>query len=208
MWKNGLETMAKIHQIDIDKYDFPNLPRSAANEPPAAYEIARYEGMLELGMRPNADPIILEAWDYLKKNMPATGSRRLCWGDSRPGNVIWKDLVPVAMIDWEIAGIGDPLTDLAWWFWVDHCNSVGLGAEKMTGVPDYNEAYEHWHKITGLPIDDIAYYELFVLVRFSIIMERKLVHMVADDPNFAEMESHPVKFIKPLMDICKAKQAV
>lgn len=207
MWNNGLDTMAKIHKIDIAKYDFPNLPRSKANEAPAAYEIARYEDMMKEGMRPNADPIITEAWGYLKDNMPAEGPRRLCWGDSRPGNVIWKDLAPIAMIDWEIAGIGDPLTDLAWWFWIDYCNSVGIGGEKMTGIPEFSDGYQRWHEITGLPIDNIAYYELFVLVRFAIIMERKLVHMIPDDPNFADMESHPVKFIKQQMEICKAKQA-
>lgn len=208
MWHNGLSTMAKIHQIDITKYDLPTLPRSADDESPIMHEIRRYEGMMAQGMRDNADPIILEAWQFLKDNMPKDGPRVLCWGDSRCGNVIWRDLAPVAMIDWEIAAIGDPLTDLAWWFWIDHCNCVGLGVEKMSGVPDYDDAYQQWHEMTGLPIDNIAYYELFVLVRFSIIMERKLVHMMLEDPNFADMVSHPVQFIQPLMDKCKARLGV
>ena len=208
MWSNGLTTMANIHNIDISQYDLPSLPRSASNEPPVAHEIARYEGMMAQGMRDCADPIILEAWQFSKDNIPQDGPRLLCWGDSRPGNVIWKDLEPIAMIDWEIAAIGDPLTDLAWWFWIDHCNSVGLGVEKMSGVPDYDEAYQQWHKITGLPIDNIAYFELFVLVRFCIIMERKMVHMMQDDPNFATHVSHPVQFIQPLMDKCKQKMGM
>lgn len=203
MWSNGLTTIANIHKIDISQYDLPSLPRSAANEPPSAYEIDRYEGMIAEGMRDNADPIILQAWQFVKEHIPKDGPRVLCWGDSRPGNVIWKDLAPVAMIDWEIAGIGDPLSDLAWWFWVDHCNCVGLGVEKMTGVPDYDDAYQQWHELTGLPIDNIAYFELSVIVRFSIIMERKLVHMMLEDPNFGTMASHPVQFIQPLLDKCK-----
>ena len=207
MWHNGLVTMANIHKIDICKYNLSSLLESAADESPMAHEFKRYDGMMAQGMRPNADPIITEAWQYLKDNMPKDGTRGLVWGDSRPGNVIWKDLKPIAMIDWEIASIGDPLSDLAWWFWIDHCNSVGLGAEKMTGLPEFSDAFQEWHKLTGLPIDDIAYYELFVLVRFAIIMERKLVHMIPVDPNFAEMESHPVQFIQPLMDICKQKLA-
>ena len=204
MWTNGLEVMARIHQIDISKYDLPTLPQSKPDEPPVAHEIARYEGIMGMGMRDNADPIILEAWQFLKDTIPQDGPRRLCWGDSRPGNIIWRDLKPVAMIDWEIAAIGDPLTDLAWYFWIDHCNSVGLGVPKMPGVPDYNDAYRHWSKLTGLPIDHVAWYELFVLVRFCIIMERKLVFMVRQDPNFADMVSHPVQFVQPLMDAVKA----
>jgi aminoglycoside phosphotransferase (APT) family kinase protein len=203
MWHNGLTTMAKIHQIDIRQYDLPSLEESPADQSPLAHEITRYESMMKQGMREKADPIILEAWQYLKDNLPTDGPRRLVWGDSRPGNVIWKDLQPIAMIDWEIACIGDPLCDLTWWFWIDHCNSVGLGAEKMTGIPDYNDAYQEWHKLTGLPINNAAYFELFTIVRFAIIMERKLVHMLDLDPAVATHESHPVQFIQPLMDICK-----
>ena len=202
MWRNGLEVMARIHCIDLDKHELPNLPAAAADESPLAHEIRRYDGIIATGMRDNADPIILEAWEFLKTGAPQFGPRRLCWGDSRPGNVIWRDLKPVAIIDWEIASIGDPLMDLTWWFWIDHCNSVGLGAEKMSGLPEYADAYQHWHDITGLPIDNAPYYELLAVVRFAIIMERKLVFMVKQDPNFAGMVSHPVQFIAPLMEAC------
>lgn len=117
--------------------------------------------------------------------------------------MIWRDLKPVAVIDWEMASIGDPQMDLAWWFWIDHCNSVGLGTEKMSGLPEFSDAYQQWHEITGLPIDDIAYYELFCVVRFAIIMERKLLAAQKVAPDFATMESHPVKFIEPLMKACQ-----
>lgn len=207
MWHNGLTTMAKIHQIDIRQYDLPSLEESPSDQSPLTHEIARYESMMKQGMREKADPMILEAWQYIKDNLPATGPRTLVWGDSRPGNVIFKDLKPIAMIDWEIACIGDPLSDLTWWFWIDHCNSVGLGADKMTGIPDYAEAYQEWHELTGLPIDNVAYYELFTIVRFSIILERKYVHMLDLDPGVATHVSHPIQFLKPLMDICKQKLA-
>lgn len=202
MWRNGLETMARIHQIDIDRYEVPGLPRSAPDESPIAHELRRYDGIIASGMRDTADPIILESWQFVKDNAPKTGARRLCWGDSRCGNVIWRDLQPVAVIDWEIANIGDPQQDLAWWFWIDHCNSVGLGAEKMSGIPDFADAYRHWSGITGLPIDQMAYYELCCVLRFAIIMERKLLHYGKLDPNMAEMPCYPVNFIAPLMDAC------
>ncbi len=205
MWGNGLKTLAKIHSIDMTKYDVPGLPRSADNEPSIAHELRKFDGIIVQGMRDNADPMILQAWQFLKENVPSTGDRGLCWGDSRPGNVIWGDLAPIAIIDWEMASIGDRQMDLAWWFWVDHCNAVGLGAEKLTGIPEFSDAYQQWHEITGLSIDNIAYYELFCVVRFAIVMERKLVFMTQQDPNYGEMVSHPVQFIEPLMDICKAQ---
>lgn len=200
MWNNGFQTLAKIHQIDIEQYDLSMLPGSAVEDSPVLHEVKKFDSMLALGLRDNADPIIEKAWNILKDNMPASGVRRLCWGDSRVGNIIWDGIEPAAVIDWEMASMGDPLMDIAWWFWVDHCNSVGLGTEKMTGLPEFNDAYRQWHDLTGLPIDNVVYYELFCVVRFAIIMERKFIHLTLQDPNFADLPNHAVQFIQPLMD--------
>ncbi|MFK7732764.1 MAG: phosphotransferase family protein [Pseudomonadales bacterium] len=202
MWNHGLDLLVDIHSLPVEAFDQIGLPQAAMDESPAAHELRQYERLLELGIRDSADPIIEQAWTFIKNNAPQAGARRLCWGDSRPGNIIYKDLKPVAVLDWELASIGNPLTDLAWYFWIDHTNSVGLGAEKMTGVPDYNEAYQRWSEATGLPIDDMPWYELFVMWRFAVIMEKKMMAMAKVDANFADFPNHASPLVAPLLEKC------
>lgn len=190
MWQSGLDVLAQIHRVDISAYDLPSLPQAASDEPPAMLEMRKYLRLLELGVRDSADPNINIATKLLQDTMPQDGPRTLCWGDSRPGNIIYQNLKPAAVVDWELANIGDPLTDLAWYYWIDHCNSVGLGTEKMSGIPDYMDGYKYWQSLTGLPIDNIAWYELFVLWRFAIIMEKKMMAMTLVDANFADFPNH------------------
>lgn len=204
LWTNGLNTIARIHQIPLDKLPLDSLPAAADDEPPAAHEMRKYARLLELGIRDSADPVIREAWNYLQATVPNSGSRCLCWGDSRPGNMIFSELAPVAVVDWELANIGDPQSDIAWYFWIDHCNSVGLGTDKMSGVPDYDEAYQQWHQLTGLPIDHMAWYELFVVWRFAVIMEKKMIAMTKVDANFADFPNHACPSLQALLDKCRS----
>lgn len=199
MWNSGFTTMAKIHSVDVNKYDLPTIPQSKPDEAPAAHEMLKYQRLLELGLRDCADPIIHTCWKLLQETLPKNGSRRLCWGDSRPGNIIFKDLKPAAIVDWELATIGDPQTDIAWYFWIDHVNSVGLGTDKMSGIPDFDAAYQQWSELTGLPIDDVAWYELFVLWRFTVIMEKKFIAAAKTDSNFLEFPNYAAAMLPTLM---------
>jgi aminoglycoside phosphotransferase (APT) family kinase protein len=115
--------------------------------------------------------------DYINANAPSGGDRRLCWGDARVGNIIWKDLKPAAVIDWEMVNIGDPVQEVAWWYWIDYVNSVGLGLERLQGLPSLGELYASWHALTGLSTEHSDYYDLFALVRYAIILEKKFIAM-------------------------------
>ena len=200
MWNNGLGALAAIHRIDLDKHDFGRLPQARGNEPLVAVELAKFDSMFKPDLRATADPQILTAWNYLVENTPKTSQRGLCWGDSRVGNIIWRNLEPVAIIDWEMANIGDPLSDLAWWVWIDHCNSVGLGAEKIPGLPEATEIYADWQRQTGRSLDNIAYFELFTVVRYAIILELKFIAMKKANPDAGTIPNFVVPFIADLLD--------
>ncbi len=206
MWNNGLDTLAAIHKIDLAKHDFSRLPRAESGEPTIANELRKFDSMYTPEIRESADPMILTAWDYVTKNPPRSEKALLCWGDSRVGNVIWRDLKPVAVIDWEMANIADPLSDLAWWVWIDKCNSEGLGAPALVGVPQPRELYERWAERTGLSIANIPYFELLTVVRYSIILELKFRSMQAANPDAGTIPNFTVPYLPPLIEA--AKQSV
>lgn len=201
MWRNGLETVARIHQIDLERHDTDYIPAPAADASPAQHEIDKFEGLISDDIRERLSPVLLEAAQYIHDNAPADGPRRLCWGDSRPGNVIWKDLKPNAVIDWEMASIGDPLQDVAWWFWIDYVNSVGLGLERLSGLPSLEEHYAQWHELTGLPTDHSAYYDLFCVVRYAIILEKKFVAM--EKARLGTIENFCTPIVEERLAVCR-----
>lgn len=204
MWANGIETLAKIHQIDVSEYDhISKLPRPEPGTSPIQHEVNKTEALFDMDTIEDVAPALLEGLRYIQDNMPTDTPLRLCWGDSRPGNVIWDNLKPAAVIDWEMANISDPLIDVSWWYWIDYINSVGLGAERPSGLPTRPELYKRWNELTGLPTDNSLLYDLFNVVRYGVILERKfkaMVEMGMDRiPNFTE------PFAKELLAELKGK---
>lgn len=205
MWRTGLETLAAIHRIDLARVDpaiadLSRLPRAEAGEPLVAQEVRTFDSMFKPELRRTADASIVEAWEFLAANMPPDGEPALCWGDSRVGNVIFRDARPVAILDWEMANISDPRTDLAWWIWIDRCNSEGLGLERLPGLPKPEDVYQRWHELTGRSIEGIAWFELFAVVRFAFILELKFIAMREANPDFPVIPNFAVQFIPKLME--------
>jgi len=198
MWRNGLEALAAIHNIDVSAHELATLPRSQPGESILQHELDKFDAMLDEQVAASIAPAVIEGLECVKANAPRSGPLRLCWGDSRVGNVIWRDLQPVAIIDWEMASLCNPLMDVSWWYWVDYVNSVGLGVERLSGLPDRDELYQQWQSLTGLPTDDSLYYDLFNVVRFAIILEKKFLEAgLADD--MGGEKSFASAFVAPLL---------
>ena len=202
MWRNGLETLANIHQINLDDYDISGIPVSAENASPAQHEIDKFNNMLTSDRKESMSPVLASAMQFINENAPVDGPRRLCWGDSRVGNVIWKDLKPNAVIDWEMAGIGDPLQDVSWWYWIDYVNCVGFGLERLGGLPTLAEMYEQWHVLTGLPTHHCDYYDLFSVVRYGIILESKLAAM--EKAGLGTIDNFCLPFVEQQLKVCRS----
>ena len=205
MWRRGLEVLAAIHLIDFEgidaeRVDLGRLPRAASDEPILAQEIRTFDSMFKPERRDGADPLILEGWELLKETVPLDGRPALCWGDSRVGNIIFRDSSPVAILDWEMANISEPRTDLAWWIWIDRCNSEGLGLDRLAGLPEAGDVYSKWQELTGRSIDGIAWFELFAVVRYAIILDLKLLAFRETNPELGEIPNFVVQFIPALMD--------
>jgi aminoglycoside phosphotransferase (APT) family kinase protein len=199
MWRAGLETLASIHRIDPDKHDLSRLPRAKSGEPIVAQEVRTFDSMFKPELRAAADPRIARGWEALLASVPADGKLGLCWGDSRVGNVIFRDLAPIAILDWEMANVSDPLTDLAWWIWIDKCNSEGLGVPRLGGLPEPADAYAQWHQLTGRSIDHVAWFELFAVTRYAIILERKFTAMRELNPDMGIPPNFAGQFIPDLI---------
>jgi aminoglycoside phosphotransferase (APT) family kinase protein len=198
MWTSAVDVLARIHQIDLAKHDFSRLPRAGRGEPIVAQEIRTFDTMFKPEVRKVADARILEGWAHLQKTVPRDGEPAFCWGDSRVGNLIFDADVPIAVLDWEMANVSDPRTDLAWFIWIDRCNSEGLGATRLPGIPSPASLYARWSERTGRSIEGIEWFELFAVVRYAIVLERKFEFMRETHPGLV-VPNFPAGFIPDLM---------
>ena len=99
------QAAAAIHRVDLDA-----LPELPAKTPLGQID------ELEAGYRATgvARPVMELALRWLKDRSPHDAPRTLVHGDFRNGNIIVGEEGLRAVLDWELAYIGDPMADLGW----------------------------------------------------------------------------------------------
>jgi aminoglycoside phosphotransferase (APT) family kinase protein len=172
LWWSGLDAMARVHRLDWRALGFGFLDQPARGTTPLAQQLHEYDAYVRWGMERERYPLLERAERWLHAHRPADEPVAVCWGDSRLGNQIFDGTTCVAVIDWEMARLGDPVQDLAWWIALDRCFSEGLGVERLAGLPDPHATIARWESLVGRAARHFAYYEVLALYKFTAIMAR------------------------------------
>ncbi len=150
-------------------------------------------------------PEIEEVGGWLEANIPSPAAAAIVHGDFKLDNVIFAPESParlVAVVDWEMSTIGDPLADLGWmlYFWRDPGDDgFGLAvsaAMDQEGFLRRRQIFERYSAAIGVP-DSVAWYSALAGWKIAIIMEgsyRRFLAGIADHPLFAQLE-HGVPFL-------------
>jgi aminoglycoside phosphotransferase (APT) family kinase protein len=134
LWWSGLEAMARVHTLDWRALGLSFLAGPEGPETPISRQLRYYEEFFRWGVEdPGRYPLLERSMAWLLEHAPAGEPVALCWGDSRLGNQIFHGLECVAVIDWEMVRIGNPVQDLAWWIALDRCFSESLGVPRISG---------------------------------------------------------------------------
>ncbi len=192
LWNAGIDTMAQFHQLDHEALGIDFLEQPEPDKTALQQQLQYWRNYLDWGMEGRGHVICEKALQWLEANQPQQEITRLCWGDSRIGNLIFtEDCSQVAaMLDWEMAVLGNPLQDLAWYCYLDSTFADGLGMPRLEGLPSYEATTERWQKATGYPVDDLDYYKVFAGMRYGLILSRVMVAQSQDQEvqgNFAAM---------------------
>jgi aminoglycoside phosphotransferase (APT) family kinase protein len=173
MWWSGLEALADVHRTDWRRAGLGWLADPGRGAPGLNQQLAYYREYLDWSARGRPQPVAEAAWQWLVANQPdETGDVVLCWGDARVGNIIWRDFAPVAVLDWEMATLGQPELDLGWWLYFDRQFTEGLDVPRPPGFPTRQDTIDRYSDLIGRPVRHIGYYEIFSGFRFSVIMCR------------------------------------
>tara|TARA_Y100000310_G_scaffold143665_1_gene142985 strand:- start:325 stop:1254 length:930 start_codon:yes stop_codon:yes gene_type:complete len=137
--------LAKIHQINISKHDLSFLRKQNDNFSKIIEEkSAKLDKPLS---EEKIRDVLKSVWPLKQKNETI-----LLHGDFWPGNTLWQDGRLVAIIDWEDAALGDPLSDLA------NCRLEIIWAFGIEAMEDFTKYYKSKNKIdfANLPYWDLC----------------------------------------------------
>jgi aminoglycoside phosphotransferase (APT) family kinase protein len=176
IWFEGLEAMARVHLVEPSELEFVNRGRAIGFDGELQYwgdygAFAAPEGLPRCAQR---------AWDWILANYPPTSDIALCWGDSRLGNQIFSDGRCIALLDWEMAALSDPVQDLAWFVYFNDVFTDGIGVPNLAGFPSHEESIARYEDVTGREVDNFDYFYIFAAYRFVAIMHRIGLLMMRD----------------------------
>jgi aminoglycoside phosphotransferase (APT) family kinase protein len=172
LWRTSVDTMARYHQLDYQEMGFGKL--LVPGKTPLQQQLIYWENYLNWALEGAGHAIGQRALDWLQANQPNEEPTVLCWGDARLGNIIFKPSLDgiAAVLDWEMAVLGNPVQDLAWFNYLDATFAEGLGMPRLDGLPTYEQTIAQWEQASGFSARDYDYYQIFAGMRFGLIMSR------------------------------------
>jgi aminoglycoside phosphotransferase (APT) family kinase protein len=152
-----------------------------------------YREFFDWAAQGTVHPTLDATWSWLVAHQPAeAGEVVLSWGDSRIGNIIWDDFRCAAVLDWEMASLGQPEMDLGWWLYFDRQFSDGLGVPRPAGFGTHEDTIARYSELMGRPLHDLFFYEVFSGFRFAVIMVRLAELLMGSDilPDDSDMATN------------------
>ena len=141
-------------------------------------------------------PEVERVGGWLSENMPSSGPATIVHGDYRLGNTIFALGAPArlaAVLDWEMATIGDPLADLGYlcMMWTERGDPDGGmrdalgGVTRRDGFPTRSELIGAYEQRTGRSMRDLRWYTTLARWKSIVFMEGNYKRAIAgttDDP--------------------------
>src|SRR4051794_36609983 len=165
VFDGGLVTMTKLHALDWRALGLGFLDRSEHGPAGIRQQVAMTEPLYEWVLDGRTMPLLDESWAWLRANVPADDRVVLNWGDSRLGNLMYRDFVPVAILDWEMVAAGPGDLDLAWWLVFHHYYTYGRAFDDLPGFPSDDEAIARYEELRGEPVRHFDYLMKFQAFR-------------------------------------------
>jgi aminoglycoside phosphotransferase (APT) family kinase protein len=191
---NGL---AELHAVDYEAAGLGGFGR------PDGYlerQLRRF-GSIWQERRTREVPDVDRTAAWLADRVPASRDASVVHGDFRLGNVILAPSAParlVAILDWEMSTLGDPLADLGYlvasWARPGDEDTPMLALSEVTrqdGFPERDELEHAYATVTGRDVDGLGWYEVLALWKSAIFLEASYARFLegtTDDPYFATLD--------------------
>jgi len=194
-----LDSLAELHSLDLDAVGLRGFGH------PEGYVRRQVEGWSQRYFAAKTDEVAdieaLSAW--LLEHFPAydkVSTAALIHGDFKYDNVVLDPAEPthvVAILDWEMATVGDPLMDLGTTlgYWIDPDDSdahkmLPFGPTALPGNLNRAQVVERYAERRGIDVPHMTFYTAFALFKIAVIAQQiyqRFVEGHTQDPRFAAM---------------------
>jgi aminoglycoside phosphotransferase (APT) family kinase protein len=187
-------TLAELHAVDYEAAGLGDLGR------PEGYAARQIEGWTkryrhaETDEIPEADKVA----HWLRDAIPNECGAALIHNDFKHDNVVldpkdWSRII--AVLDWEMATLGDPLMDLgtSLAYWIQPTDppevlETRLSPTTWPGTPSRSDLVEAYARASGRDLDHLVFYYAYGLFKVAVIVQQLYARFVSGkttDPRYA-----------------------
>jgi aminoglycoside phosphotransferase (APT) family kinase protein len=173
-----VDALAEVHEVDWRACGLEGYGK------PTGYlerQLRRFTGLWEHNKTRELD-VVEELGEWLWRNMPESPESTIVHGDYRLGNVMMANTAPaelVAIFDWELSTIGDPLADVGYMTvtWVeaedpeDTMFASAAAVMRREGFLRREELIARYEERTGRSVSALNWYQALALWKAAVFME-------------------------------------
>lgn len=195
-----VDALANIHGLDVAATGVDILLPGCAGTDPGTAELNRWETFLDEAVLVEV-PILRAAMSWCRRNLATSGRVTLCHGDFRIGNFMLRNDRIVAVFDWELAHVGDPVEDLAW----ANLKLFRGRSELVSQLLPLKEFVARYTERTGVVVDDdvFRFWTVMGMIKAAAPHVRGAAafeHGRSDDLRLAAMGHQMLHILRHLVD--------
>ncbi len=180
-----VDALVELHTTDYEAAGLGDLGR------PAGYtgrQVQRWTRQWQvMATRELPDVEAVRAW--LESGVPEDGPAAIVHGDYKLDNVVFSTTAPprlLAILDWEMATLGDPLADLGYLlnFWPEEGEASVTTMQPVTQRPGFlprAALVERYAEATGFELRDLTFYRALAMWKLAILCEGLYKRHLAGD---------------------------
>lgn len=170
-----IEGLAALAEVEPDLPDF-GRPDGFLDR-----QVGRWRAQLDSYARvatwPGLNCGVDRVADWLERHQPRDYRPGLLHGDCHLGNTLFApdSGEMAALIDWELATMGDPRLDLGWvmacWPDPEGRDTVGMNIQPWDGFPDIETLIRHYDERTRRSVDPALWFGVLACYKLGILLE-------------------------------------
>lgn len=186
-----VDDLVDLHALDLTQNGLGDLGK------PEGYVQRQVEGWIKRYYKAETEniPHMDEVAEWMKSNMPPDMAPAFIHNDYKYDNLVLnpdKLHEIIAVLDWEMATVGDPLMDLGTTlgYWAEENDNQALRMFSLTGWPGNmtrQEILDRYAEKSGRDVSDFLFYYVYASFKIGVICQQiyaRFVKGLTKDPRF------------------------